>query len=150
MKHVIHPTTARLAALPAVAALLLGGCGGGGGGGSAPVQAPAATPAATPAAAPAAPGSSTALKDNTASSSANFSNFVSGKVSVPVEGVAFAGSRRFVKVARADGAVLFLGEVAPGMPFAITVDAPRGQRRFAYEIFSESAVDQIVRGEVIL
>jgi hypothetical protein len=107
-------------------------------------------PAATTTATPAPSGSSTALKDNTAASSANFSNFATGKVSVPVDGVAFAGMRRFVKVARADGAVLFLGEVPPGLPFAITVDAPRGQRRFEYEIFSESAADQIVRGEVNL
>lgn len=147
MKYPTCPTMARLVALPAVAALLLGGCGGGGGGDtSAPLQAPAATTTATPAAS----GNSTALKDNTAASSANFSNFATGKVSVPVDRVAFAGMRRFVKVARADGAVLFLGEVAPGMPFAITVDAPRGQLRFDYEIFSESAADQIVRGEVTL
>jgi len=146
MRHVPSPTAARLAVVPTIAALLLAGCGGGGGGSSASTPAPAATTAATPAPS----GSSTALKDNTASASADFSNFASGKVSVPVESVAFVGSRRFVKVARDDGAVLFLGEVAPGMPFTITVDAPRGQRRFDYEIFSESAADAIVRGEVTL
>jgi len=143
------PTAAHLAVLPTFAALMLSGCGGGGGGDtSAPVQATA--PASTTVAAPTASSSSTALKDNKASAGADFSNFTSGKVTVPVESVAFAGARRFVKVARADGAVLFLGEAAPGMPFAITVDTPRGQRRFNYEIFSESASDQIVRGEVTL
>ena len=146
MSHVPSPAAARLAVLPTIAALLLAGCGGGGGGESAGTPAPAAATTA----APAPTGNSTALKDNTASASANFSNFASGKVSVPVESVAFVGSRRFVKVARSDGAVLFLGEVAPGLPFAITVDAPRGQSRFNYEIFSESASDSIVRGEVSL
>ena len=146
MSHVPSPAAARLAVLPTIAALLLAGCGGGGGGESAGTPAPAAATTA----APAPTGNSTALKDNTASASANFSNFASGKVSVPVESVAFVGSRRFVKVARSDGAVLFLGEVAPGLPFTITVDAPRGQNRFNYEIFSDSASDQIVRGEVAL
>ena len=146
MRRIPSPATVRVAVLHTIAALLLAGCGGGGGGSSASAPAPAAATAPTPAPS----GSSTALKDNTASTSANFSNFASGKVSVPVESVAFVGSRRFVKVARSDGAVLFLGEVAAGLPFAITVDAPRGQRRFNYEIFSESASDSIVRGEVSL
>jgi len=150
MRHVPCQTTARLAVLPTIAALLLSGCGGGGGGASVPVAATAPAPAATATATPASSGNSTALKDNAPSANANFSNFASGTVTVPVDGVAFVGLRRFVKVARADGAVLFLGEVAPGLPFAITVDAPRGQRRFSYEIFSESASDPIVRGEVNL
>lgn len=148
MRHVPCPTIARLAMLPTVAALLLSGCGGGGGGDSASASAP--PPAAAPVAAPAPTGNSTALKDNTPSASANFSNYASGKVTVPVDTVAFVGARRFVKVARADGATLFLGEVAPGLPLSITVDAPSGQRRFSYEIFSESASDAIVRGEVNL
>jgi len=146
MRHITSPAAVRVAVLPTIAALLLAGCGGGGGGSSASDPAPsAATPPTPPPS-----GSSTALKDNTASTGANFSNFASGTVSVPVAGVAFVGSRRFVKVARPDGAVLFLGEVAPGLPFTITVDAPRGQDRVDYEIFSESASDQIVRGEVAL
>lgn len=144
------PTAARLAVLPTLAALLLSGCGGGGGGdGASPVVA-APPPATTTNGTPAPSGNSTALKDNTPSAGASFSNFAAAKVSIPVETVAFAGLRRFVKVARVDGAVLFLGEVAPGLPFTITVDAPRGQRRFSYEIFSESASDPIVRGEVSL
>ena len=149
MRFVPHPTAARLAVLSTLAALLLAGCGGGGGSESSSASAPAAT-TTTPTSTPAPSGNSTALKDNTAAATASFSNFASGKVSVPVESVAFVGSRRFVKVARSDGAVLFLGEVPPGLPFAITVDAPNGQRRFNYEIFSESASDQIVRGEVSL
>lgn len=157
MRYGPYPTAARLGILPTIMALLLSACGGGGGGdASAPV--PTAAPTPTPAPAPAAtttttpppPVNSTALKDNTASAGADFSNFASGKVSIPVDSVAFVGQRRFVKVARADGATLFLGEVAPGMPFSITVDAPNGQRRFNYEIFSESASDAIVRGEVSL
>lgn len=147
MRHVPCPAIARLAMVPTVAALLLSGCGGGGGGNGASASAP--SPAA-PVATPAPTGSSTALKDNTPSTGASFSNFASGKVNVPVESVAFVGARRFVKIARADGATLFLGEVAPGMPFSVTVDAPNGQRRFNYEIFSESASDAIVRGEVTL
>jgi len=152
MRNVPVPTLARLAVL-ATCAALLPGCGGGGGGGggtSASASAPApAAPTTTPATTPAA-GNSTALKDNALPSSASFNSFASGKVSVPVDSVGFVGTRRFVKVARADGATLFLGEVAPGLPFAITVDAPKGQRRFSYEIFSESARDTIVRGEVSL
>lgn len=148
MNHAPCLTPARLPVLMTVTALLLSGCGGGGGGDSA--SAPAPTSSATTPVSQAPSGNSTALKDNSLSASANFSNFASGKVSVPVEGVAFVGARRFVKVARADGATLFLGEVAPGMPFSITVDAPNGQRRFNYEIFSESASDAIVRGEVNL
>lgn len=148
MRNVPCPTLARLAVLTTCAALLPG-CGGGGGGGTAASASVPAAPTTTPATPPAA-GNSTALKDNTPSAGANFSSFAAGKVSVPVESVGFVGTRRFVKVARADGATLFLGEVAPGMPFTITVDAPSGQRRFSYEIFSESARDTIVRGEVNL
>jgi hypothetical protein len=140
--------------LPAACALLLSGCGGGGGAGSpAASAAPAGTSAVGSTAstsAPAGSGTSTALKDNSAATGANFSNFATAAVTVPVQDVAFAGARRFVKITRTDGAVLFIGEVATGVPFSITVDAPLGQRRFLYEIFSESAADAIVRGEVIL
>lgn len=149
MRRSPSPTLAHLPVLTTVAALLLSGCGGGGGGGDS-ASAPAPTSSTTTPASPAPTGNSTALKDNALPASATFSNFASGKVSVPVEGVAFVGARRFVKVARADGATLFLGEVQPGLPFAITVDAPTGQRKFNYEIFSESASDAIVRGEVTL
>jgi hypothetical protein len=150
MRHLPTKTPARSAVLPTVLTLLLAGCGGGGSGGGGGGTSDSGT--AAPVANPTAPvsGSSTALKDNTIKSGATFSNFQSAKVSVPVESVAFVGARRFVKVARADGATLFLGEVAVGMPFSMTVDAPLGQRVFSYEIFSESANDTIVRGEVTL
>jgi hypothetical protein len=149
MRHLPTEIPARSAILPTVLALLLAGCGGGGGGsGSGTAAAPVATP--PPTSTTPASGASSALKDNTVTSGASFSNFQSTQVSVPVETVAFVGTRRFVKVARADGATLFLGEVATGMPFSMTVDAPLGQRRFSYEIFSESANDTIVRGEVTL
>lgn len=153
MKLVLPALTRLQTLLPAAAAaLLLAGCGGGGGSSaatSAPTPPVAVTPAPAPAPTPTTT-TSTALKDNTVASGANFDNFVSGKVSVPVDGVAFVGARRFVKVARSDGATVFLGEVAPGLRFELTVDAPVGLRRFNYEIFSESADDTIVRGEVQL
>jgi hypothetical protein len=149
MRHLSNKIADRSAILPTVLALLLTGCGGGtGDSGTDATPVPASTPTQTSTVPPS--GASTALKDNTVTSSATFSNFQSAKVSVPVESVAFVGARRFVKVARADGATLFLGEVAMGMPFSMTVDAPLGQRRFSYEIFSESANDTIVRGEVTL
>ena len=161
-----RPTPAGAVIGPVLAALLLTACGGGssdGGKASAPGPATTSPPAATPvppppsppsppaAAAPAAPsGGSTALKDNAPPANANFSNFTPVRVSVPVDTVAFSGTRRFVKISRPDGAVVFLGEVAPGVPFSVTVDAPLGLGRFLYEIFSESADDAIVRGEVTL
>lgn len=148
MRYARGPALTHLAALTTFAALLLSGCGGGGGGDGTSAAVPTAS--ATTPVPPASTGNSTALTDNALPASATFSNFASGKVSVPVERVAFVGARRFVKVARADGATLFLGEVAPGLPFSITVDAPNGQRRLNYEIFSESASDAIVRGEVNL
>jgi hypothetical protein len=148
MRHLPNEIPARSAILPTVLALLLAGCGGGGTSDSGTDAAPAATPTPTPTTPTS--GASSALKDNTVTSGASFSNFQSARVSVPVESVAFVGTRRFVKVTRADGATLFLGEVAMGMPFSMTVDAPLGQRRFSYEIFSESADDTIVRGEVTL
>jgi hypothetical protein len=153
MRHLSNNIADRSAILPTVLALLLTGCGGGSGDsgtGATPVLAPTPIPTSTQTSTAPPSGASTALKDNTVTSSATFSNFQSAKVSVPVESVAFVGARRFVKVARADGATLFLGEVAMGMPFSMTVDAPLGQRRFSYEIFSESANDTIVRGEVTL
>lgn len=157
-----RPISAGAVIGPALAALLLTACGGGGGSGkvndpspsTAPPPATTASPAPAPAPAPASPaaptGNSTALKDNAPPPNANFSNFAPVRVSVPVETVAFSGARRFVKISRPDGSVVFLGEVAPGVPFSVTVDAPLGPERFLYEIFSESADDAIVRGEVTL
>jgi hypothetical protein len=154
MKFLFPRRSAWHGALPAACALLLSGCGGGGGAGepaasTAPTGTSTVTGPATTSASSAS-GASTALKDNTAATGANFANFAIATVTIPVQDVAYAGARRFVKLSRTDGAVLFIGEVAAGVPFSIKVDAPLGQRRFLYEIFSESAADAIVRGEVIL
>lgn len=148
--HVLFPRASLGAAM--ILAMLLVACGGGGGdSSSAPASAtPAATPTttATPTPTGTATTGSTALRDNTVSGSASFSNFRYVTVTVPVEKLSFVGARRFVKVARADGAVVFLGEVAPAMPFSLKVQAPLGSARFKYEVFSDSASDQIVYGEV--
>jgi hypothetical protein len=153
MKSVLPRKNVALAWLPVGAALVLMGCGGGGGGGTAATTAASSNTGSstTTPAAPTAPATtSTALKDNAAVPGASFTNFSGGTLTIPVAAVAFAGSRRFVKVARADGATVFLGEVAAGQSFSLRVDAPVGQRAFTYEIFSESADDTIVRGEVTL
>jgi len=144
MKPVPTRQIAPLALLPIIFAL--GACGGGGGesassASSSVITPPAVTPPAT---------NSTALKDNAVGSSASFTNFATSALSVPVAEVAFIGTRRFVKVTRSDGATVFLGEVGASQPFSLSVDAPIGKRTFSYEIFSESAADAIVRGEVTL
>ena len=135
-----QPVALRL--LAAVSLLILAGCGGGGGDDSTTAAAPPSS--APPSGAP----NSTALKDNKAAAGASFSNFAIATVRVPVDATSFVGTRRFVKLANAAGETLFLGEVAPGQPFSVPVNAPLGQKTFRYEIFTESAQDPIVRGEV--
>lgn len=125
----------------------LASCGGSGGGSDSP--APAAPPAQTAPPPTIVPGSA-ALKDNAPGTAARYDNFSSRSVSVPVDQSAFSGRHVFVKVAREDGEVLFLGEVAPGMAFAVPVQVPVGTTRLQYQIFSESLTDQTVFGEIAL
>lgn len=137
------PTTLRR--LVAVGLLILAGCGGGGSSTDTPAAAPPSTPPAsgTPPAK-----ATTALRDNRVGVGASFSNFAMATVRVPVDAASLTGTRRFVKLVNAAGETLFLGEVAPGQPFSIPVSVPLGQRTLRYEIFSESAQDPIIRGEV--
>lgn len=141
------PSKALLGAI-ALASLATGlsACGGGGGGGNAAPATP--PPAATPP--PVTSGGTSALKDNAPGTAARYDNFGTRLVVVPVEQHAFAGRRVFVRVSREDGQVLFLGEVAPAMPFNISVQLPVGAARVDYQIFSESGTDQIVFGEIPL
>jgi len=130
-------------------------CGGGGGGSSVASQAPPAAQPPAPAPNPAppppqtVPGSSL-LKDNAPGENGRYDNFVSERVTVPVDRHAFSGRHVFVKVAVPDGQVLFLGEVAPALPFSLSVQVQVGTPRLGYEIFSESGLDQIVFGEIAL
>lgn len=140
------PSRAVLGAL-ALASLATGlsACGGGGSG-DAPQVAP--PPAAAPP--PVTSGASFALKDNAPGAAARFDNFGTHLVTIPVDRHAFAGRRVFVKVSREDGQVLFLGEVAPALPFTVSVQVPVGVTRVDYQIFSESGTDEIVFGEIAL
>jgi len=109
--------------------------------------APAPTPAPTE---PQTVAGSSLLKDNAPGESGRYDNFVSEQVTVPVDRHAFSGRHVFVKVAAPNGQVLFLGEVAPAMPFSLRVQVQVGTPRLGYEIFSESSLDQIVFGEIAL
>jgi hypothetical protein len=122
-------------------------CGGGGGGSDSPTSAAPPTQATPP---PTIVPGSAALKDNAPGTAARYDNFSSRSVSVPVDQYAFSGAHVFVKVAREDGEVLFLGEVAPGMAFAVPVQVPVGATQLQYQIFSESLADQTVFGEITL
>jgi len=126
-----------------------GGGGGGGGEGGGTAQPPPSAPTPASPAPQTVPGSSL-LKDNAPGASGRYANFASEQVTVPVDRHAFSGRRVFVKVASPDGQVLFLGEVAPALPFSLQVQVPVGTARLAYEIFSESSLDQIVFGEIAL
>lgn len=127
-------------------AVALAGCGGGGSSGGTP---PAASPPPSPPP-PTGSGGSPALADNSPGSKARFDNFGTRPVTVPVEQHAFSGRHVFVKVSREDGQVLFLGEVAPSLPFTVSVQLPVGSTRVDYQIFSESGTDEIVFGEIAL
>ena len=147
-------TKSRLAAasVPLVMLTVLTACGGGGGGGGEGGGAAQPPPSPSTPASPApqtVPGSSL-LKDNAPGASGRYDNFASEQVTVPVDRHAFSGRRVFVKVASPDGQVLFLGEVAPSLPFSLQVQVPVGTARLAYEIFSEASLDQIVFGEMAL
>lgn len=128
-------------------AFTVAACGGGGGGGGSTPSAASPPPAAPP---PSGGGTTSALKDNAPGAGARYGSFATRTVTVPVEQHAFAGRRVFVKVSREDGQVLFLGEVAPSMPFAVNVQVPVGATHLDYQIFSESGTDQIVFGEIPL
>jgi hypothetical protein len=135
---------------------LLSACGGGGGGGSpvasttpaplvaAPEPAPQPDPEPTPIA------DSSRLADNPLPASASFDNFASAAVVVPVQDAGLTGERLFVKVSRPDGQTLFLGAVAKQGDFSLPVHVPLTDGKVLYEIFSDSASDQIVFGEVSL
>ncbi|UCC15872.1 MAG: hypothetical protein JSW21_05435 [Gammaproteobacteria bacterium] len=148
MKH-SRPNTLRplLATLFAVA---LAACGGGGGGAS-----PAPSAAATPPPPPAEPEpipvpGSTRLGDNPVGGDASFDNFSTAKPTIPVSGIGFTGSQIYVKINRIDGEVLFLGAVSSDRDFVVPVHLPTDETRLLYEIFSDSASDQIIFGEISL
>ena len=93
---------------------------------------------------------STRLGDNPLGGGASFDNFSPSKPTIPVAEASFIGSRVYVKVNRIDGEVLFLGAVARNRNFTVPVHLPLGEEKLLYEIFSNSAEDQIVFGEVSL
>lgn len=137
--------------------ILLSACGGGGGGSSPAVSStPVATATPEPAPAPApdpapvaAPGSSR-LADNPLPDRASFDNFAATEAVIPVRDVGFVGSKLFVKVSRSDGETLYLGAVPRDRDFSLPIHVPLDDGKVLYEIFSNSAADQIIFGEVSL
>lgn len=164
MKHslsdntICRPRTRNCLALALFIAvpLGLGGCGGGGGGGgggttksTAPVSTPDNNDAAnTPA--------STLLDENPLTGRTSFDNFTVTGMQLTVahilasEQVTFAGDDTFLKLARNDGEVLFLGEVNRDQSLDLLVDLPLGTRVVRYEIFSGSPLDNTLFGEITL
>lgn len=136
------PGTALLAAL-----LVMSGCGGGGGGGG------GSTSGSTPVAATTV---STSLSDNPLTGIVSLDNFATSNVQLTVGQiitqrlVTFSGDHTFLKLARSDGEVLFLGEVDSDQPLELLVDLPVDSSRIHYEIFTESALDDTLFGEIVL
>ena len=136
------------------AAGILAACGGGAS--SDPDPDPTPLTAATGTASPpgsgqsAADSDSTRLVDNPLGPDASFDNFAASQPTVPVTSYEFVGDRVYVKLGRMDGEVLFLGQVARDRDFNIPAHLPLTESMLAYEIFSDSAADEIVFGEITL
>lgn len=131
-------------------ASLIAACGGGSSEPSPP--SPPATQTSTenpPSSDPPVPGS-TRLVDNPLGPDASFDNFTTSRPAVPVASHQFVGDRVYVKLGRLDGEVLFLGRVAPDRDFDVPVHLPLVESALVYEIFSDSAADEIVFGEITL
>ena len=145
---ILKPVKPAWAACILALSVTLAACGGGGGGSGESASATAPPTQATPP--PTIVPGSSALKDNAPGAAARYDNFSSRSVSVPVDQHPFSGRHVFVKVARDDGEVLFLGEVAPNTAFTVPVQVPVGATQLQYQIFSESLADQTVFGEITL
>lgn len=144
--------------LTAAALLALGACGGGGSEEAAITPPPAASDKCTTQVA-----GSTRLCDNPLTAGAKFENFETTMATVPVpsiiSGAGFAGNRIFVKITGSESPdpltgsgqlVLFLGEVIASQNFTIPVHVALEETSLFYEVFSDSASDDIVFGEIIL
>lgn len=127
------------------ATLLITACGGGGGGGGASET---LNPQTTP---PVAPPASTRLADTPAPAEATFDSYSATAVSIPEEVLTtvFIGTNRYLKIALETGEVLYLG-IVPTSLNALPLSIPAGTTRLTYEVFTDSAHDSIVFGEIAL
>jgi len=152
-----------LALLIAVS-LGLGGCGsggggsgggsGGGGGGGITSTSTIASPG-NDGGVVGVPGS-TLLEENTLTGKTSFDNFSNTGLRLTVaqilagEQVTFVGDDTFLKLARSDGEVLFLGSVNRNQSLDLLVDLPLDTRLVRYEIFSGSPLDNTLFGEITI
>jgi len=140
-----HLALALLIAVP----LVLGGCGGGGGGGGSGSSSSGTGDGVNVPA-------STLLDENPLTGTSSFDNFSATGLQLTVaqilasEQVMFAGDDTFLKLARNDGELLFLGEVNRDQLLDLLVDLPLDTRLVRYEIFSGSPLDDTLFGEIIL
>ena len=148
-----------LALLIAVA-LGLGGCGGGGGGsggdgGGSSVSSSNNDNPTGDGGVVGVPGS-TLLEENTLTGRTSFDNFSTTGLQLTVaqilagEQVTFVGNDTFLKLARSDGEVLFLGAVNRDQSLNLLVDLPLGTPVVHYEIFSGSPLDNTLFGEITI
>ena len=151
-------------ALLIAASLGLGGCGSGGGGGgsggggggggsSVSTSTPDLPPPDNDGGLVGVPGS-TLLDENSLTGSTSFDNFSNIGLQLTVaqilasEQVTFVGDDTFLKLARSDGEVLFLGSVNRNQSLDLLVDLPLDTRLVRYEIFSGSPLDNTLFGEI--
>jgi len=132
-----------------------GGSGGGGGGSSVSTSTPDLPPPDNDGGVVGVPGS-TLLDENTLTGRTSFDNFSNTGLQLTVaqilagEQVTFAGNDTFLKLARSDGEVLFLGAVSRDQPLNLLVDLPLDTRLVRYEIFSGSPLDNTLFGEITI
>lgn len=128
-----------------LASCALTACGGGGGGGGASetLNTQTTPPVETP--------TSTRLIDNPAPANASFDSYAQVSVAIPeaASTAVFIGSNRYIKIALTSGDVLYLG-IVPDALDHLPLSLPVGTTRLKYELFTDSAYDTIVFGEIVL
>lgn len=143
-----------------ISATLLGLCACGGGGGS---EEAASTPPPSSDKCTTQVAGSTRLCDNPLTASTSFENFRTEAAIIPVPAIissnGFVGTRVFLKITGSEspdpltGAgqqVLYLGQVSASQDFSIPLHVALSETSLFYEVFSDSASDDIVFGELPL
>lgn len=122
---------------------LLTACGGGAGGGA--NNTPAAKNSSEVVL------ESTSLKNNQVKPGTKFEQYqrITIHLSDLVEGVSLIGVQRFVKLTQENGALLYLGNIHDG-EHSLVIQVPLGVAQLKYELFTDSADDQIIFGEINL
>lgn len=93
---------------------------------------------------------STLLKKNSVPSDASFANFDTTSVSIDPSALPFVGNNLFLKLAHADGEVIYLGQIDRFSIFSIDVDIKLDTTQLNYELFTSDENDDTHFGVVTL